>query len=261
MKCNHPRCATQADCLLRFCPGCRAELYRFSARQGQLVAEPTPMAADARPWWFALVAGRVRRRLVPLAALGVLVGLLAVHRYTPIPAMGRVLDRLEPKVTLADTWGPAEDIARFAKENTPEDAIFSDALNHASIIDAIRLSKAQRFIFKHQDLSELREMLASAKPRNKLIGRCVCVLMRPGMITQSVQSTICSALYVASSSDVGPTATISLPWITTEPGERIRRPSSIVRTIPPRSIVSAGERALSSFFDIIVSYPSDLGCR
>jgi glycine C-acetyltransferase len=52
---------------------------------------------------------------------------------------------------------------------TPEDAIFSDALNHASIIDAIRLSKAQRFIFKHGDLDELENMLKSAKARNKLV--------------------------------------------------------------------------------------------
>lgn len=55
---------------------------------------------------------------------------------------------------------------------TPEDAIFSDALNHASIIDAIRLSKAKRFIYKHRDLKGLEEMLKSddaKKARNKLI--------------------------------------------------------------------------------------------
>lgn len=55
---------------------------------------------------------------------------------------------------------------------TPEDAIFSDALNHASIIDAIRLSKAQRFIYKHGDLKELKAMLNSPearKSRNRLI--------------------------------------------------------------------------------------------
>lgn len=53
--------------------------------------------------------------------------------------------------------------------STPEDAIFSDALNHASIIDAIRLSKAQRFIYKHRDLAELESMLKTATARNKLI--------------------------------------------------------------------------------------------
>jgi glycine C-acetyltransferase len=52
---------------------------------------------------------------------------------------------------------------------TPEDAIFSDALNHASIIDAIRLSKAQRFIYKHSKLDELEDMLKSAQARNKVI--------------------------------------------------------------------------------------------
>ncbi|MCK4342746.1 MAG: glycine C-acetyltransferase [Phycisphaerae bacterium] len=52
---------------------------------------------------------------------------------------------------------------------TKEDAIFTDALNHASIIDAIRLSKAQRFIYKHQNLDELEQMLKSATARNRLI--------------------------------------------------------------------------------------------
>jgi glycine C-acetyltransferase len=37
----------------------------------------------------------------------------------------------------------------------PEDAIISDALNHASIIDGIRLSKAKRFRFKHLDMQDL----------------------------------------------------------------------------------------------------------
>jgi len=40
-----------------------------------------------------------------------------------------------------------------------EDAIISDALNHASIIDGVRLCKAQRFIFKHMDMDDLEARL------------------------------------------------------------------------------------------------------
>lgn len=44
-----------------------------------------------------------------------------------------------------------------------EDAIISDELNHASIIDAVRLSKAQRHVFKHMDMTDLEEKLEATK--------------------------------------------------------------------------------------------------
>ncbi len=51
-----------------------------------------------------------------------------------------------------------------------EDAIVSDALNHASIIDGVRLSKAQRFRYANNDLSELeRALVEAADARYRLI--------------------------------------------------------------------------------------------
>lgn len=41
----------------------------------------------------------------------------------------------------------------------PEDVIISDELNHASIIDGIRLCKAQRKVYKHMDMNDLEEKL------------------------------------------------------------------------------------------------------
>jgi glycine C-acetyltransferase len=43
------------------------------------------------------------------------------------------------------------------------DAVISDALNHASIIDGIRLSKAQRFRYRHDDMGDLEAQLEAAK--------------------------------------------------------------------------------------------------
>ncbi|WP_369309251.1 glycine C-acetyltransferase [Providencia rettgeri] len=45
----------------------------------------------------------------------------------------------------------------------PEDAIISDALNHASIIDGVRLSKAKRYRYSNNNMVELKERLEEAK--------------------------------------------------------------------------------------------------
>lgn len=51
-----------------------------------------------------------------------------------------------------------------------EDAIISDALNHASIIDGVRLCKAQRFRYAHNDMADLEEKLKeAAAARSRII--------------------------------------------------------------------------------------------
>ncbi|MDH3442276.1 MAG: glycine C-acetyltransferase, partial [Gammaproteobacteria bacterium] len=53
---------------------------------------------------------------------------------------------------------------------TDADAVISDALNHASIIDGIRLSKAQRFRYQNDDMDDLESNLKAADQcRQKLI--------------------------------------------------------------------------------------------
>ena len=70
-----------------------------------------------------------------------------------------------------------------------QDAIISDELNHASIIDGIRLCKAQRFRYKHNDMADLEAQLRTAQgARFRLIATDGCFSM-DGTIANL--STIC----------------------------------------------------------------------
>jgi glycine C-acetyltransferase len=59
-----------------------------------------------------------------------------------------------------------------------QDAVISDELNHASIIDGIRLCKAQRFRYKHNDMADLEGQLRAAQnARFRLIATDGCFSM------------------------------------------------------------------------------------
>ena len=51
----------------------------------------------------------------------------------------------------------------------PEDAVISDELNHASIIDGVRLCKAKRFRYKNNDMADLATQLEEAKGSRRIL--------------------------------------------------------------------------------------------
>lgn len=64
-----------------------------------------------------------------------------------------------------------------------EDAIISDALNHASIIDGIRLSKAARFRYANQDMSDLEAQLQAAAQLNDGAGARRTIIVTDGVFS------------------------------------------------------------------------------
>ncbi len=67
---------------------------------------------------------------------------------------------------------------------TAEDAIISDTLNHASIIDGVRLCKAQRYRYKHNDMADLEEQLKTASAQRHRIIVTDGVFSMDGTIAQ-----------------------------------------------------------------------------
>ena len=64
-------------------------------------------------------------------------------------------------ILYSSCWNANE--ACFATLTGENDAIVSDELNHASIIDGIRLAKAKRYIYKHNDMADLEAKLRQAR--------------------------------------------------------------------------------------------------
>jgi len=75
------------------------------------------------------------------------------------------------EATLYFGSGYAANIGLLTSLANKNDVIFSDALNHASIIDGIRLSGARKIIYSHRDLNALESSLKEnqSKPGRKLI--------------------------------------------------------------------------------------------
>ena len=68
---------------------------------------------------------------------------------------------------LAFSTGWAANVGMLQSLAGPDDVIFSDALNHASLIDGARLSRARVVVYRHGDTSALESLVARERPRAK----------------------------------------------------------------------------------------------
>ena len=75
---------------------------------------------------------------------------------------GKISEFLQTEDTILYTSCFDANGGLFETITTAEDAIISDELNHASIIDGIRLSKAKKYRYKNNDMKSLEEMLIKA---------------------------------------------------------------------------------------------------
>ena len=76
---------------------------------------------------------------------------------------------VEAEAALYFPSGYAANVGLLSSVLKPEDIVFSDAANHASIIDGIRLSQARKVVFPHLDLSFLEDALRKNVPGRKVI--------------------------------------------------------------------------------------------
>jgi len=99
------------------------------------------------------------------AAVRTISGTTQLHRQ--LEKMLKKFKKVEDVITMQS--GFAANLAVIPALTEKEDFIFSDELNHASIIDACRLSKAQVIRYKHRDTNDLAKVIKKAKTGKKLI--------------------------------------------------------------------------------------------
>jgi glycine C-acetyltransferase len=99
-------------------------------------------------------------------AVRTIAGTMSIHEELE----ARLADFKHTEAALTLQSGYATNLGILACVLVEGDVVISDELNHASIIDGIRLTKASRIIFKHRDMDDLERTLEEATPyRRKLV--------------------------------------------------------------------------------------------
>jgi glycine C-acetyltransferase len=99
------------------------------------------------------------------ASVRFICGTFSIHRQ--IEEAIAKLHRCQAALTYVSCWNA--NTGTVPVLTGPEDAIISDALNHASLIDACRLSKANRSIYKHSDMADLEARLKEASGCRRIL--------------------------------------------------------------------------------------------
>lgn len=112
-----------------------------------------------------VVADGARRFGVGAGASRLIVGDLEPHQRLELEAA----KCFGTEAALAFTSGWAANVGLVTALVGPGDAVFSDALNHASLIDGCRLSRADVFVYPHGDTEALERQLEQCQSKKKLV--------------------------------------------------------------------------------------------
>jgi glycine C-acetyltransferase len=100
-----------------------------------------------------------------MASVRFICGTQTLHRELET-AIARFFET-DDAILYTSCWNANE--ALFATVLGEGDAVFSDELNHASIIDGIRLCKANRYRYKHNDVDDLESKLEEDRSRHRIV--------------------------------------------------------------------------------------------
>jgi len=98
------------------------------------------------------------------ASVRFICGTFSIH--SQIEAAIAKLHRQEAALTYVSCW--TANTGLLPAISGAEDALISDALNHASLIDGCRASKAKRYVYPHSDMAALEEKLKEAKSARRI---------------------------------------------------------------------------------------------
>jgi 8-amino-7-oxononanoate synthase len=98
---------------------------------------------------------------VGAAASRLITGTMDAHRDAEIA----YADFLGSRAAALFSTGYAANVGTVQALVGPGDAVFSDALNHASLIDGCRLSRASVHVYSHRDVDQLESLLREQRPR------------------------------------------------------------------------------------------------
>ncbi|QWR76658.1 8-amino-7-oxononanoate synthase [Candidatus Magnetomonas plexicatena] len=89
------------------------------------------------------------------------------HLHTELEALTAQLKQTESALSFSS--GFSANVSVIPALTDANTSIFSDELNHASIIDGVRLSSAVKYIYRHNDAKHLSELMSADRNPNKMV--------------------------------------------------------------------------------------------
>ncbi|MFZ5470899.1 MAG: 8-amino-7-oxononanoate synthase [Myxococcota bacterium] len=155
--------------------GLRRQLEPLSSPQGATVqlggqtlvnfSSNDYLGLASHPQLAAAAMQALRRHGVGSGASRLLVGDTTAHHALE----ERLADFTGAKAALLFNSGYAANVGVLSTLCGPDDVVFSDALNHASLIDGCRLSRAQVVVYPHADVGVLDALLSRHPARRRLV--------------------------------------------------------------------------------------------